>query len=428
MVAVIKSSSSIHRILNYNENKVKQEKASCIGAFNYPVDAHDLTFTMKLIRFERQMELNTNTKRNSVHISLNFDASEKDMPTAKLLQVAEDYMERIGFGQQPYLVYRHTDAGHPHIHVVTTNITADGSRIDLHHLAIRKSEPARKAIELAYGLVRAQGKKNEPASLRMAGASRVTYGVSETRAALQNVLEAVLNKYRFTSLPEFNAVLGLYNVSADTGSEGSRVRRHGGLLYRILDEKGNAVGIPIKASLFHSSPTLANITRKFSTNSIMGQQHKARIKNAIDIVDQGTHRTGLSDLRDILNREGISLVRRENSEGMLYGITYVDHRTGAVFNGSALGKEYSAKLMQERFPELGMQPRNKVGEKPAADVKSLFAGMENLAAANPASAPLLQEIMRIAEGLTRPEQASDYVPGQLKRKKKRKKQGPSNNY
>ena len=77
MVAVIKTGHSIHRILNYNENKVKQGVAECIGAGNYPVDPDKMSFTMKLNRFLKQMELNEKTKRNSVHISLNFDVSEK---------------------------------------------------------------------------------------------------------------------------------------------------------------------------------------------------------------------------------------------------------------------------------------------------------------------------------------------------------------
>ena len=58
MVAVIKTGHSIHRILNYNESKVKQGVAECIGAGNYPVDPDKMSFTMKLKRFLKQMELN----------------------------------------------------------------------------------------------------------------------------------------------------------------------------------------------------------------------------------------------------------------------------------------------------------------------------------------------------------------------------------
>ena len=161
MVTVIKTGHSIHRIFNYNENKVKEGVANCIGAGNYPVDHDKMNLSMKLNRFLKQLELNENAKRNSVHISLNFHATESHFSTEKLLAIAETYMDRIGFGNQPYLVYQHHDAGHPHIHLVTTNIEADGKRIDLHHLAIRKSESARKAIEKEFGLVRAEAQKKQ---------------------------------------------------------------------------------------------------------------------------------------------------------------------------------------------------------------------------------------------------------------------------
>lgn len=427
MVAVIKASKSIHRILNYNENKVKQGKAVCIAASNFPVDASQLSLGMKLKRFEKQMELNSNVKTNSVHISLNFDSSEKDMPAEKLLQIADKYMEKIGFGRQPYLVYQHHDAGHPHIHLVTTNIEADGNRIDLHHLGIRKSEPARKEIETAFCLVKAQDKKQQPLKLGQGVAKKAEYGISETRAAIQNVLEAVLNKYRFTSLSEFNAVLGLYNIRADQGSENSRARRHAGLLYRILDGNGNPVGIPVKASLFYNSPTLAKLSGKFTANGIIGQQHKARIKNAIDRVSPLAGKTGMKELEKILAGEGISMVKRESSEGFFYGITFIDHKTGGVFNGSALGKQYSAKQMQERFP-LGVNTEAGTKQK-AHSLQSdiAFQALESMALANPSSASLLQEIMNIARQLTAPQQSMDFVPGQLKKKRKKRKRGPSNN-
>ncbi|WP_294823986.1 relaxase/mobilization nuclease domain-containing protein [uncultured Flavobacterium sp.] len=427
MVAVIRAGKSIHRILNYNENKVTQGKAVCIAAGNFPVDAPQLSLTMKLNRFQKQMDLNRNVKTNSVHISLNFDSSEKNMPAEKLLAIADRYMEKIGFGRQPYLVYQHHDAGHPHIHLLTTNIEADGNRIDLHHLGIRKSEPARKEIETAFGLVKAQDRKQQPLGLGQGVAKKAAYGMSETRAAIQNVLEAVLNKYRFTSLSEFNAVLGLYNIRADQGSEKSRVRRHGGLLYRILDGNGNPVGVPVKASLFYNRPTLAKLSGKFTANGILGQQHKARIKNAVDRVSPAAGKTGMEELEKILANDGISMVKRENSEGFLFGITFIDHKTGGVFNGSALGKQYSAKQMQERFPVV--IPTGSEGSLKGHALQSdtALSALESMALANPSSASLLHDIMNIARQLTAPQQSMDFVPSQLKKKRKKRRRGPSNN-
>ncbi len=56
-------------------------------------------------------------------------------------------MSKIGFGDQPYLVYQHFDARHPHIHIVTTNIKSDGSRIKTHNIGRNQSERARREIE-----------------------------------------------------------------------------------------------------------------------------------------------------------------------------------------------------------------------------------------------------------------------------------------
>jgi hypothetical protein len=105
MVAVIKTSHSVQRILNYNEIKVKEGKAECISAINFPLELDRLNFTLKLNRFVKQASLNENVKRNAVHISLNFDPSEKHS-REKLSEIAIIYMEKIGFGKQSYLVTR----------------------------------------------------------------------------------------------------------------------------------------------------------------------------------------------------------------------------------------------------------------------------------------------------------------------------------
>ena len=166
MVAVIKTGHSIHRIFNYNENKVRVGVAECIGAGNYPIDSDKMSLSMKLNRFLKQVELNENVKRNSVHISLNFHTSESHLSKEKLLEIAETYMEKIGFGKQPYLVYQHHDAGHPHIHLVSIKVRSDGSRIDMNNIGRNQSEQARKAIEKEFGLVVAEAQKKQKNQLK----------------------------------------------------------------------------------------------------------------------------------------------------------------------------------------------------------------------------------------------------------------------
>lgn len=348
MVAVIKTGHSIRGMLNYNENKVKEGKAQCIGQHNYPLDAERLSYAMKLNLMQRQAQLNENVKRNTVHISLNFDPSEANLPKEKLLQIAGTYMDKIGFGQQPYLIYQHHDAGHPHLHIATINVQANGKRIDMHNIGKDKSEPARKEIEQRFNLVKAEDHKKifyrpEPVS------TRVQYGKAETKKAIESTLMYVINNYRYTSLPELNAVLKLYNIIADKGTENSRLAKHNGLLYHALDTKGNPVGVPIKASSLYSYPTLKRLETFYIRNETARSAHKNSIKRTIDSAFLGNKIIMLPQLVKALEKEGIDTVIRQNASGLVYGITFVDHKNHCVFNGSSIGKEYSAKGLQDKF-------------------------------------------------------------------------------
>jgi hypothetical protein len=215
-----------------------------------------------LRHFERLTSLNERTTTNSLHVSLNFDPSEK-LSNEKLQEIAKAYMQKIGFEKQPYLIYRHYDAGHPHIHIISTNIQEDGKRISLHNLGKNQSEKARKEVEKEFGLVHAEGKKlQESLTLQQVNAQKLSYGKYETKKALSNVLATVVIQYKYTSLAELNAVLQLYNAMADGGKVGSRLYNYRGLHYRVLDGNGNKTGVPIKASDFYFKPTLKYLEKK----------------------------------------------------------------------------------------------------------------------------------------------------------------------
>lgn len=283
MVAVIKTGHSLLRLLNYNENKVKEGVALCIGAENYPIDHVRLSFDQKLARLQNQAALNENVTRNSVHISLNFDPSE-NLSEERLREIADAYMKGIGFDDLPYLMYQHFDAGHPHIHLVSVKVRADGRRVETQNIGQNQSEKVRKELEVRYGLVKAEdSQKQQVYRLKPLSAQKVAYGRTETRRAIGNVLKTVLPRYKYASLPELNAVLQLYNVMADRGGENSRIFQHRGLVYRVLDEQGNKLGVPVKASDFYNKPGLKFLEAKFTANDAAKQPHKIRVTTTKDI-------------------------------------------------------------------------------------------------------------------------------------------------
>jgi len=416
MVAVIKPGRSLRNALHYNENKLSQKKAVLIHSANYGKDTELLGFTDKIRRLEKLAALNQATRVNSVHISLNFDPSEK-MPVDKLREIADAYMQKIGFGDQPYLVYQHHDAGHPHIHIVTTNIRKDGTRIKLHNIGRNQSEKARKEIEKEFNLVKAQREQLKQAyELKPVNVQKVQYGKSETKQAITNVLDAILPIYKYASLPELNAVLKQYNVRADRGSENSRTYQRGGLVYRVLDEKGKPVGTPIKASQIYSKPTLKALQVRFEENLAAKQAHKQRVKNAIDLTLLKRPGTPLPELIQVLQKEKIQVVLRQNADGIIYGMTYVDHQTKCVFNGSELGKPYSANQMQERCSAKQVEKQYPRQEAPKP---------EQVQTVEQPSQRTIPGLSAVLSPLLQTEKESNALPYELrqdvKRKRKRKR-------
>jgi hypothetical protein len=346
MVAKITSPHSIQRALNYNEQKVKKGQAELLHAANYLKDIEQLNFDDKLQRFKDLIILNERAKTNTLHISLNFHNSDM-LSKEKITEIAVEYMGKIGFGQQPFLIYQHFDAGHPHLHIVTTNIQANGKRIDTFNIGRNQSEKARKEIEQKFRLVQAMGRKISGEEIKRM-TQKMQYGKSETKRTISNVLAHVLNDYKYSSLAELNAVLRLYNVVADRGSENSRIYQNNGLVYRVLDANGNKIGVPIKSSLIYNKPGLKFLEQKFQQNEPAKQQYKQRLKFLIDRVFTLRATPSMQMILDSLRKENIAVILRQNKDGFLYGITYIDHKNRCVFNGSDLGKEYSANGLQQR--------------------------------------------------------------------------------
>lgn len=344
MVAKIKSGKSLIGALNYNEQKVKTGKARLIAACLYPQQHDRLSFDDKLFRLVDLAERNQRVKTNTLHLSLNFDVGEK-VGRDKLCEIADAYMAKIGFDTQPYLVYQHFDAGHDHIHVVTTNIAADGHRISLHNIGKLKSEPARKEIEVEFNLVQAE---TQCKSLHnQNGIKPLIYGRTDTKSSISNIVNYVTQNYKFTSLPEFNAVLLAFNVQADRGSKETVMYNKNGLRYWVLDKNGQKTGVPIKASAIYKKPTLKLLEERFKLNEFLRKPYRNELSGKIERVLQTARNR--QDLQILLSQIGVAVILRENAEGRLYGLTFVDSKSKVVFNGSDLGKRYSAAAIESQI-------------------------------------------------------------------------------
>jgi len=419
VVANITIPHSLIETLNYNEKKVQKGAAQCIGERNCLLDHDNMNFYQKLAQFENRNVLNDRAATKTLHVSLNFDPSEK-IPIAQLVDIAETYMQKIGFGGQPYLIYQHHDAGHPHMHIVSTTIKEDGSRINTHNIGRNQSEKARKEIESDFNLVKAENQKRQyPNEIKPVDAEKVQYGKSETKRSITNVLNAVVTKYNYTSLPELNAILKQFNVMADRGQEDGIMFKNKGLLYRILNNEGIAIGVPIKASSINNKPTLEKLETHFEKNKTTRDTFKQKLKTILDEALQ-QNPGSIAQLKQTLSTKQVFTAIRQNAEGRIYGITFVDNKNRTVFNGSEIGKLCSISHLQSQLlkndaagPPIS---EKETTDTPAPILKThpVKKHKQLLETRPPATTAFLEQLMS-------PTQQFDSVPFQLMKKKKRKK-------
>lgn len=206
-------------------------------------------------------------------------------------------------------------------------------------------------------------------------------------------------------------MLRLYNITADRGKEGGVIFKNRGLVYRVLDEKGNKIGVPIKASAIYNKPTLDYLEKRFKENEIAKQQYKKQLKTSIDWIMVKLPKS-LFAFKQELEKEKVALVVRQNTQGIIYGLTYIDYRTKCVFNGSDIGKEYSAKGILEKC---GLSPFISKTEN------SIYQNISNTD--KPGSQDLQEQQKRnskVLNVLLTPTEQYNYVPYELRKPKKKK--------
>lgn len=345
MYPKIKHQRNILSKLWYNEKKEKEGFAEKIGAENFLRDFDRLNKSDIIERFRQRSSFNEELHDRGVHISLNFGKSEM-LPNAKMAEIATRFMAGMGFEDQPYVVYRHNDAGHTHMHIVATNVKADGSGIYIGPKEIFQAYELCRRLEKDFALQVSGGKKQENEQrFAVRQAQRVEYGQPGLTRGISDVLNTVVKHYNYTSLDEYNAILRQYNVTANPGSENSRLHRLGGLLYHALDRDGNRVGVPIRASVFAVKPTLKRLEERFELNKEIRKESRERLHSAIEWALAG-RAPDWRQFTERLDKEGISVVtdRKDERERVFF----VDHTHKSAFAGESLGKNYEVASLRNR--------------------------------------------------------------------------------
>ena len=344
MVAKINVGSSLYGALAYNGEKVNEGRGRLLlthkifddgtGTFDIRRAAED---------FARYLPEQVRTSKPVVHISLNPHPDDR-LTDTELAAIAEEYLTRLGYGNQPYAVFKHEDIDRHHLHIVTINVGEDGKRLNRDFL-YRRSKNITRALEQLYGLHTAERKRQTQAEPLRA----VDAVAGDVKRQVGNVLKGISGRYKFQTLGEYRALLALYNLTVEECRGEVRGREYRGFVYSATDDRGEKVGTPLKASRFGKRYGYEAFERWCAASKEQIKEQK---------LGDMTHATAMAALRctkdraefiALLKAKGVDVVLRETDTGRIYGATFIDHRTRCVLNGSRLGKELSANALQEHF-------------------------------------------------------------------------------
>ena len=343
MIAKISATENLGGALGYNFKKVEKEEASILFAQNLYQNKEG-TYTMAEVFVDMQALIpkKCRTKKMVFHCSLNPHPDEK-LSNETLTQIAKEYMEALGYGKQPYIVFKHSDIAREHIHIVSLRVDGVGKKIN-DRFEKRRSKQITDALERKFGLI-PSSKVTEKA---VAETPKVDTTKGNVKEQVASVVRTILKHYRFCSLGELNAILSKYNLAVEEVKTEFRGRKYDGLVYVPADDKGDKVSSPIHAS---------DIGRGVGYTAVQNRMQKSKqtikpliptIRNKVLQTMRTSPRTA-EEFRQQLEEQGLRVVIRKNESGRIYGITFIDDEMGIALNGSRLGKGYSSNVFNAYF-------------------------------------------------------------------------------
>ena len=365
MVAKIGRGSNLLGTLLYNFEKVEEHHGNILHTHHMICPLDGKWNTSVLARsFDSYLTVNQRTEKPILHISINPDPKDK-VSDKDFKEIATEYMQQMGYGNQPFVVFKHTDIDRTHIHIVSVCVDEEGKKISDKFEKMRSMKICRE-LEKQHGLIPATEKER---NLNDKIFRPVDYKAGDVKSQIASVVRHLPNYYKFQTLGEYNALLSIFNITTEKIEGELRGKPKQGLLYIPLNEKGDRAGHPFKASLFGKDAGLPALELHFAKCKTDLKDHPTQktLQSAVTIALQTT--SDELSFKKQLGEQGINVVVRRNDRGRIYGMTFIDHNSKTVWNGSRLSKELSANTFNDYWnnnikPEIkeAVQPQPKVSQ------------------------------------------------------------------
>ena len=335
-------SKDLMKTLTYNFRKVDRDQADILLSGQLSADGR-LTAERVFREMTAYIPSGARTKNIVFHASIN-PRPDEPLSDDRLRTIAREYLRRLGYGDQPFIVFKHRDIAREHIHLVSTRVRHDGSKIrdTMEHV---RSTRIMRSLEAKFGLMPSSpSRKKKDVS---AQPSAVDVDAGDIKRQVAAAVQYVLGRYAFQSVGEMNLLLTRFRVTAEEVKTERKGRPFDGIVYAATDADGHKICTPIKASEIGRQVSCAALRRHFEQSKGVVRERSGAIRRAIaDVMQTSPDRAAFIDR---MRGHGIETVTRINAAGRLYGITFIDDANGIAVNGSRLGKGFAANVFNAYF-------------------------------------------------------------------------------
>lgn len=333
VVNIMKSVPMMDVPVLYNESKVERECAAILSAVNMDgPDEDDIRRT-----FERYERLSIRSRRLSFHMAINPLEGQDSMTDGEIVRFAGKMMEGLGYGDQPYVVYKHEDTGRVHYHVLSIRTNRYGRKINdyqerwkCYHLA--------KELESEFGYRMGNGDRR----VKKTYAERFDRSRGDTFEQMRQLFRDCL-QYRFTSYAQFELILRAHGIAIEERT-GLSTR----LCLQGLDEKGRPCTGKMSQKDLGTDLYRLYSGRAMENINLMGDLGMERNRIRRYAAEALSNSCCQAHFRQLLAERGLGIrIDRDPKSHLITGADIVDHVTKSALTLSDIGPEFSLAMLRE---------------------------------------------------------------------------------
>ena len=320
VIVIAEPASSVSVTVGYNELKVSEGTAS-VTYYSKIDDMHDPMAT-----FRQYENASIRTEKMSFHASINPAPGEK-LDEAKMIELVKEYMEGMGYGDQPYILYKHNDIDREHYHIVSVRVDKNGKKIN-DSFEGRRSAKLLRELAKKYGFTVGKSndfRKSDAINVRRFDPTKPNYS-GQIESLMKNVM-----KYHFTTVNQFEAAMKSLGVEMVLKSRCGRIEIS---FYGLDPASGKRCTGRIKEKNLDTPVYEQILLRSFDCGKSKCNDERQRTGKVVQFCFENA--TSERHFRSLLAKFGISVEFSRNSEGRIFGATFIDHEQQCCFKASDL--------------------------------------------------------------------------------------------